>query len=129
LIFGVGTDIVDVSRIQKSIQGSVRFAQRILTEAEQQEYDITKYPERFLAKRFAAKEALVKAMGTGIGRGISWKMAQINHRESGQPYFEVFDGIKEFFEANNIQSAHLSISDEQEFATAFVVLEMGQMRG
>ena len=123
MIFGLGTDIVQTSRILASINSSERFAPRILTPLELDEYKQSNKPAAFLAKRFAAKEALVKAMGTGIGRGVSWQMAQINHHDSGQPFIAVSGGIAQFFNEQNIIACHLSLSDEEEYACASVVLE------
>jgi len=124
MIFGLGTDIVEISRIQKAVVGSERFASRILTEFEMLEYAQSKQQERYLAKKFAAKEAFVKAMGTGIGNGYSWQMIQIEHTELGKPYFVFFGAIKAFLETNNIANSQLSISDEQSYACATVVLEI-----
>lgn len=125
MLFGIGTDIVEIVRIQKAIKVSARFALRILTVDEMTEYSDSKYPERYLAKKFAAKEALVKAMGTGIGNGYSWQMIQIEHNELGKPFF-VFNGaVKDFMFSHHISNCLLSISDEQHYATAVVVLEAG----
>lgn len=123
MIFGIGTDIVEISRIQKAIAASERFASRILTEFEMAEYLDSKQQERYLAKKFAAKEALVKAMGTGIGNGYSWQMMQVEHTELGKPYFVFFGALKDFIADNDIVNCQLSISDEQTYATAMVVLE------
>ncbi|MFT6267701.1 MAG: holo-[acyl-carrier protein] synthase [Alphaproteobacteria bacterium] len=123
MIFGIGTDIVEIDRIKKAIQASERFALRILTVYEMTEYSINKYPSRYLAKKFAAKEALVKAMGTGIGNGYSWQMIQVEHTELGKPFF-VFNGaVEEFMSTHHITNCQLSISDEQNYAMAMVVLE------
>lgn len=123
MVFGIGTDIVEIERIQKATQSSERFAKRILTEFEMSEYDASKQPKRYLAKKFAAKEALVKAMGTGIGNGYSWQMMQVEHSELGKPVF-VFNGaVEKFMSDNHIVSCQLSISDEKSYATAMVVLE------
>ena len=123
MIFGIGTDIVEIARIQKVIVGSERFASRILTEFEMAEYVKSKQQERYLAKKFAAKEALVKAMGTGIGNGYSWQMIQIEHTELGKPYFVFFGAVKDFIAEHNIVNSQLSVSDEQSYTTAMVVLE------
>lgn len=123
MIFGIGTDIVEISRIERAIEGSEKFAQRILTTFELAEYAQTKQKARYLAKKFAAKEALVKAMGTGIGRGVSWQMVQIVHDANGRPLIVVFDGIEAFFKQQKISAWHVSISDEREYATATVLLE------
>lgn len=123
MLFGIGTDIVEIQRIEKAIAANERFAKRILTAAEVIEYSASKYPSRYLAKKFAAKEALVKAMGKGIGSGYSWQMMQVSHDDMGKPFF-VFNGaIQTFMCEHNMLSCHLSISDEQNYATAMVVLE------
>lgn len=123
MIFGIGTDIVEIARIANTLENTTKFAPRILTEFELAEFSASKFPERYLAKKFAAKEALVKAMGTGISGGISWHMAQVLHTDKGKPYFEVFGDIDEFFATNGITNCQLSIADEQAYATAYVVLE------
>ena len=123
MIFGIGTDIVEISRIQKAMMGSERFAARILTEFEMAEYVDSRKQERYLAKKFAAKEALVKAMGTGIGSGYSWQMVQIEHTSLGKPYFVFFGAVKDFLADQNVSNCLLSISDELSYATAMVVLE------
>lgn len=123
MIFGLGTDIVEIHRILEACKASARFAPRILTEVELREYSIAKHPERYLAKKFAAKEALVKAMGTGIGNGYSWQMMQIEHNELGKPVFVFFGAVNEFMLTHHIINCQLSISDEQAYATAVVLLE------
>ena len=123
MVFGIGTDIVEIERIQKATQASERFAKRILTDFEMLEYEVSKQPKRYLAKKFAAKEALVKAMGTGIGNGYSWQMIQIEHSAMGKPIF-VFNGaVEKFMSDNLITSCQLSISDENSYAVAMVLLE------
>lgn len=123
MLFGIGNDIVEIARIEKATQGNERFASRILTEAELAEYRLSKQPHRYLAKKFAAKEALVKAMGTGIGNGYGWQMVQIEHNDLGKPFFVFFDAMKTFMAQHNIINCQLSIADEQAYATAMVVLE------
>lgn len=123
MIFGIGTDIVEISRIKSAMQRSERFALRILTEFEMTEYTDCKQQERYLSKKFAAKEALVKAMGTGIGNSYSWQMMQIEHTQLGKPYFVFFGAIKDYLADQNVANCQLSISDEQSYATAMVVLE------
>lgn len=123
MIFGIGTDIVEISRIEKVVAKNERFAKRLLTEFELTEFVKNKQPHRYLAKKFAAKEAIVKAMGTGIGSGISWQMIQIEHTNLGKPVVVVFSAVDDFFKQHNIGNCHLSISDEQQYATAMTVLE------
>ena len=124
MIFGIGTDIVEINRIQKAMENSERFAQRLLTSFEINEYSKSKYPEKYLAKKFAAKESIVKAMGTGIGNGMSWQMIQIEHDELGKPVVVVSGAINAFFIQHAIARCHLSISDEHHYASAMTVLEV-----
>ena len=123
MIFGIGTDIVEIARIDKAIQNSERFAVRLLTEFEYDEFTKSKQAARYLAKKFAAKEAFVKAMGTGIGNGISWQMIQIEHDALGKPIVTLFAEAQNFVSKNAISNWHISISDEQNYATATAIIE------
>ena len=124
MIFGVGTDLVEVSRIQDSLQRFGHdFASRILGEFELQEFAQSKQPARFLAKRFAAKEAFAKALGTGIRHPATFENIQIAHDDMGKPVFEFAPALAECLANKQIAFAHLSISDEKAFATAVVSLE------
>ena len=83
-MISIGTDILKVERIDDVLSRlGERFVKRILTEEEQREYRASGQPGRLLAKRFAAKEAIAKALGTGIGRGVSWQDIQIEHDDKG----------------------------------------------
>lgn len=122
-IAGLGTDIIQIDRLELQLQKSDRLASRILTRTEKQQFDQDKFPTRFLAKRFAAKEAAVKALGTGIGNGISWQQIEVRNHPSGQPHL-VFSGhFAELCERRGINSSFVSISDEQDYAVATVLLE------
>jgi len=123
MIFGIGTDIVRVERMQQSLdKHGERFARRILTEHELIGYQQTNKPANYLAKRFAAKEATAKAMGTGFRNGLSLKHINIGHDEQGKPLLE-FNGLAaEFMDKKGINEAHISLADEQEYAVAFVTL-------
>lgn len=123
MIFGVGTDILRISRIQAALERTPRLPERILTPKELATYQSTTKPVVFLAKRFAAKEAAVKALGTGIGRGISWQHFEIGHDEWGKPMLSLFGGAKEKADQMGLSNFHLSYSDEQEYVVAFVVAE------
>lgn len=123
MIFGIGCDIVEIVRIEEASDKNEKFAKRILTPFELREWQQSKQPARYLAKKFASKEAIVKAMGTGIGNGMSWQMMQIEHTSSGQPRVKVFEAVAQFFEAHGINHCHISIADEQHYACANVVLE------
>ena len=122
-VVGLGTDIIQIDRLALQIQKSDRLASRILTENEKLQFDKHKYSIRFLAKRFAAKEAAVKALGTGIGNGISWQQIEVRNHQSGQPYL-VFSGrFAEICIQRGINNSFVSISDEQDYAVATVLLE------
>ena len=124
MIFGIGTDIVKVQRMSDNLQKyGDRFAQKILSDSEFLEFSDHSNQGAFLAKRFAAKEAAVKAFGTGFRNGISMKHISVGHDELGKPILE-FSGIaNEVIQEKNIISSHLSIADENDFAVAYVVLE------
>jgi holo-[acyl-carrier protein] synthase len=123
MVVAIGTDIVATARIGAALKRSGRkFAQRILTELEMAEFDAAHNPAAFLAKRFAAKEAAAKALGTGIGRGISWHHMHITHDEMGAPLL-ILSGAAAQRQAHlGSQAAHISIADELDQALAFVVL-------
>ena len=122
-VVGIGTDIVDIRRIAKmSSDAQQRLAKRILTAKEYQHYLTLKQPERFLAKRWAGKEATAKALGTGIAKGVSFQYIEIVSLDSGQPTLEL--SAQALLLANNLAASswHISLSDEVKYATAFVVL-------
>ncbi len=123
MIFGIGTDIVRVERIERILeQRGERFARRILTEREYADLRQAHAPAHFLARRFAAKEAAAKAMGTGFRKGLHLHHIGVGHDGNGRPLLE-FDGYAaEFMRDHGIRSAHLSLADEREYAVAFVTL-------
>jgi len=126
-IFGIGIDVVEVERIASSMsEFGDRFAQKVFTQAERDYCEKQKYPQIHYAARFAAKEAIAKAFGTGIGKDLAWLDMEIRRRESGEP--EVFlsgDGEK-FAEANQIAQIKISLTHAQHYAAAnAVVLSRG----
>ena len=124
MIFGIGTDIVKVQRISDDLKKyGDRFAQKILSDSEFSEFSDYSNQGAFLAKRFAAKEAAVKALGTGFRNGISMKHISVGHDELGKPILEFSGVANEVIQEKNIISSHLSIADENDFAVAYVVLE------
>ncbi len=124
MIYGIGTDVVDPSRIARSLERyGERFARRILTESEWREYNNSGKPVVFLAGRFAAKEALSKAMGTGLRYPVSLDFITVTHDELGKPYFEFHPELDQLLSDQGITQHHLSISDERNLACAFVILE------
>lgn len=124
MITGLGTDIVEIVRIEKALSRGEALAKRVLTPVEYQTFSEHKFPARFLAKRYAAKEAAVKALGTGIADGVSFQDIQVLNLDSGQPVL-VFSGrFEELCLQRNISQSFISISDEKNYAVATVVLEL-----
>lgn len=128
-IAGIGTDIVEIGRIETNLSKTARLAQRILTERELELFNAHGQPARFLAKRFAAKEAAVKALGTGIGRGVSFQHMEVSNDEFGAPYMTFSGGFAKICEDRGIDHAFLTIADEQHYAVATVVLESSSPKG
>ena len=123
MIFGIGTDIVQVSRIQRNLDRyGERFVSRILGSAELGDYRITAHPARFIARRFAAKEAMAKACGTGFTRGLTFRDISIRHDASGKPELHLEGRAAEFCREQGVGETFISISDEREYAVAFVTL-------
>ncbi|WP_293748119.1 holo-ACP synthase [uncultured Paraglaciecola sp.] len=122
-IIGLGTDVVEISRITSQLDKSQRLAERVLTPTELLTFSEHQFPERFLAKRFAAKEAAVKALGTGIGNGVSFQNVEVVNLTSGQPTLVFTGKFAELCEKQNISRSFISISDEQHYAMATVILE------
>ena len=122
-MIAVGTDILKVERID-DVVGRLgdRFVKRILTGREQDEYRASKQANRLLAKRFAAKEAVAKALGTGIGRGVSWQDIQIEHDANGAPQVRLSGGAAAAAAARGGSRIELSLADEIEYVVAFAVL-------
>lgn len=124
MIFGIGTDIVEVARIEASItQFGDDFAKRILAESEYGSYQKSHIKPRFLAKRFAAKEAFSKALGTGLRAPATFQNIAVSHDDLGKPILLLADELQNFLQTKNITQTHISISDEKNLAAAFVVLE------
>lgn len=124
MIKGIGVDLVTVSRILKVHERhGERFARRILAESEFDAYRQTRYPERLLAKRFAAKEAAVKALGTGERQGVLLKDFAVTHDDLGKPHLVTTGVGQQRAAASGISTFHLSISDEGDKVIAFVVCE------
>lgn len=124
MIFGIGTDIVEIARIEASIkQFGDDFAKRILAESELENYEKSTIKPRFLAKRFAAKEAFSKALGTGLRAPATFQNIAIGHDDLGKPILILAADLQALLQTNTITQTHISISDEKNLAAAFVVLE------
>lgn len=123
MIFGVGTDIVAVARMEEFLQRhGDRGVARLLAPDELEACRANAHPARFLAKRFAAKEALAKALGTGVRAPATLPAMAVVHDELGKPSFSYAPELDAFIRSRGL-AAHLSISDEKDYAVAYVVLE------
>ena len=122
MIIGIGTDLVLLSRIEAVMerQGE-RFAQRILTPAELQRFRSHSQPARYLAKRYAAKEAILKALGTGLAKGMSWQHMQIDNDAQGAPFVTLSGVARQRLQQGGGGRMLLSLSDEREQALAFAL--------
>lgn len=125
MIFGIGTDIVRVSRLQRDLERfGVRFAERILTADELAEFHRKENKAHFLARRFAAKEAAAKAMGTGFALGLQLRHIGVAHDALGKPQLVFAGRALEFVRERGVTTAHVSLADEDDHAVAFVTLEI-----
>lgn len=128
MIYGIGTDICDIRRIRASVERhGDRFAAKVLTEAELQVWRArsARWPERgikYLATRFSAKEAFSKAVGLGMTMPMTWRSCEIANLPSGQPTIVLHGAMKAWFEARGL-SVHITMSDENEYAVSFCVVE------
>ena len=124
MIHGIGTDLLETTRIR---DGLARFgepyAARILAPAEHAGYAASTRPAQFLAKCFAAKEALAKALGTGLREPVSLRNIAVLRDALGKPHFEFAPELKTWMQARGIGTHHLSLSDEGELTMAFVIVE------
>lgn len=122
-IYGIGTDIVNVARMERSLDRfGRRFAQRILAPAELAAFDSSVMPAQFLAKRFAVKEATAKAFGTGFRDGLRLQDIAVDHDPNGRPVLVCTGQAQRLLAARAVAASHVSIADEREFAVAFVIL-------
>lgn len=128
MIYGIGTDICDIRRIRASLdRHGERFAAKVLSDAEMATWKArsARWPERgvrYLATRFSAKEAFSKAIGLGMRMPMTWRLCEIGKLPSGQPVVVLHGGLKDWFEAKGL-SAHITVTDESEYAASFCVVE------
>jgi holo-[acyl-carrier protein] synthase len=123
MIYGIGTDIVSVARIRDGLERfGEKFARKILTERELSDYLNAADPEHFLARRFAAKEATAKAMGTGFVSGLGLHHIGVGHDRNGKPMIEYEGRGEDLKNELGIGESYISIADEKDHAVAFVTL-------
>lgn len=127
MIYGIGTDILDIARIA-GLYGRYGAAlpRRLLHGSEQAAFAGAADPVRFLAKRFAAKEAFAKAVGTGVRAPVSLGAVAVAHDEAGKPYFVCREDLRLWLAERGIARVHLSLSDEREQVLAFAVAECAE---
>ena len=129
MIYGIGTDICDVRRIQASLsRHGERFAKRVLSEAEFATWQrrSLRWPERgvrYLATRFSAKESFSKAIGLGMVMPMTWRSCEISNLPSGQPVILLHGALKDWFDSRGL-SAHITVTDETDYAASFCVVEV-----
>jgi holo-[acyl-carrier protein] synthase len=128
MILGIGTDLANIERIQKALDRfGDRFRNRVFTVTEQNRAERMKDPAATYAKRWAAKEACSKALGTGLRMGIAWKDMAVTNLSSGQPVMEVTGWARERLDQmtpNGYRATiHVSLTDDHPWAQAFVVIE------
>lgn len=128
MIYGIGTDICDVRRIRASLERhGDRFALKVLSDSEFKTWKSrsARWPERgvrYLATRFSAKEAFSKAIGMGMRMPMTWRLCEIGNVSSGKPVIVLHGELKAWFETKGLQ-AHVSVTDETDYAASFCVVE------
>lgn len=134
MIYGIGTDICDIRRVAATVarRGGDRFAERVLGPAELQVFHARRARVearglRFLATRFSAKEAFSKAIGLGIHWPMSWKACEILNETSGKPVLKLSGELAAWFDARALV-AHVTVTDETDYAASFVVVETREAR-
>ena len=122
MIFGVGTDLVEIGRIQKAIEKNPRFLQKVYTEEEIRYCQRKKNPWQSFAARFAAKEAVSKALGTGLGK-IGLTDIEVQNQSTGQPQIVLHGAAQIFAQTHGIKRVHISLSHSEVYAIATAIVE------
>ncbi len=123
MIFGIGTDIIEIKRIMKAISKSPGFAERLFTDQEMEYYKGRNMKAQHIAGGFSAKEAVLKALGTGL-KGFRWKDIEILRDSAGKPVVRFGGNVRQFIADNGIGVMHVTISHSKNFATATAVAEL-----
>ena len=123
-VLGIGVDLVECARIQHSLDRfGDRFLHRVFTEGEIAYSQSMKFPARHLAARFAAKEAISKAFGTGIGKAMGWKDIDVHKKPSGEPFVVLEGGAKQLAADRGVTKVWITLSHTDHHAMAVIVLE------
>lgn len=125
-VLGIGVDLVENARIEHSLERfGERFLHRVFTAGEIEYSQSMKYPARHLAARFAAKEAVSKAFGTGIGKAMGWKDIDVHRKPSGEPFVVLEGGAKKLAEERKVSNVSITLSHTEHHAMAMIVIESG----
>jgi holo-[acyl-carrier protein] synthase len=123
-VLGIGVDLVECARIERSIaRFGDRFLRRVFTDGEIEYSMSMKFPARHLAARFAAKEAVSKAFGTGIGKAMGWRDIDVRKRPSGEPFLVFAGGAEKMAKERAVSNALITLSHSDQHAVATIVLE------
>lgn len=126
-VLGIGIDLVECARIEHSLERfGERFLHRVFTDGEIAYSNSMKFPARHLAARFAAKEAVSKAFGTGIGKAMGWRDIDVQKKESGEPFLVLTGGAQDLAKERAVGSALITLSHTDHHAMACVVLQSEQ---
>jgi len=123
LIFGIGTDIIEVERIHKVMERDIGFREKIFTSKEIEYCESKRFKQQHYAARFSAKEAFLKAIGTGWRFGIRFAEIEVLHDDLGKPWINLYGKAKEWCDQEAVTKIHVSLSHLKEIATAVVVIE------
>jgi len=123
MIIGIGTDIIAVARIGRLIERNPRFVEKVYSASEQEYCQSKANPAQSYAARFAAKEAFMKALGTGWDEGICWAEIEVINNDKGKPEIVLRGATLRYFAARKLDRIHLSLSHEKEYAIATVIVE------
>ncbi len=128
MIIGIGSDMVSIERIERTIERfGVRFVQRVFSEAEKKTAEYRAASTETYAKRWAAKEACAKALGTGLRMGVAWKEMSVKNLPTGQPEMALtggaLDRLNSLTPAGHVAKIHVTLTDDHPWAQAFVIIE------
>jgi len=124
VILGIGTDLCEIARVERALERfGERFAARVLVDTELRRFRRHRKPAAYLAKRFAAKEAFSKALGTGIHPPFSWHSVSVDRDSRGKPGLVPSAAMAAHLASLGVTASHISLTDDADVAVAFVVLE------
>jgi len=123
MIFGIGIDCIEVARVEANVRDDGAFVAKVFTPAERAYCTARHHPAQHFAARFAAKEALFKALGTGWSGGMAWQETEIDHDANGRPRLKVSGAVADYVARQGVTRMHVSLTHVREIACAVVVLE------